>query len=231
MSTEPNRDLSLLAPRFRAAVEAAIADCVAQGYPVRILEGLRSQERQAWLYAQGRTRPGSKVTNAPTNLTSWHGYGLAIDILHATLAYEPLGKGKDPSPWFRHVGQIFKAHGCSWGGDWSHPDMPHMQWGNMPASPAAQHKKAKQLHGNEAVWALVGAGGGGPTVAPVAADHPLLRKGAHGEPVRALQTKLGLTADGSFGPATEAAVKAFQAAHNLTADGVVGSKTWSALGV
>lgn len=49
--------------------------------------------------------------------------------------------------------------------------------------------------------------------------------------VKTLQSKLGITADGIFGSATETAVKAFQTAHGLVADGIVGAKTWAALGV
>ena len=66
---------------------------------------------------------------------------------------------------------------------------------------------------------------------------PVLREGAKGEPVRALQNRLNTlgykvgTADGSFGPKTDAAVKAFQKAHGLPADGVVGPKTWDKLGI
>jgi putative chitinase len=44
-----------------------------------------------------------------------------------------------------------------------------------------------------------------------------------------LQEKLGLTADGSFGPGTEKAVKEWQAANGLVADGLVGDGTWSKL--
>ena len=49
----------------------------------------------------------------------------------------------------------------------------------------------------------------------------LLKIGSTGEEVKKLQEKLGLNADGSFGPMTEAKVKEWQAANGLTADGIV----------
>ena len=55
----------------------------------------------------------------------------------------------------------------------------------------------------------------------------LLKVGSKGEDVKKLQEKLGLSADGSFGPGTEKAVKDWQAANGLTADGLVGDGTWS----
>jgi peptidoglycan hydrolase-like protein with peptidoglycan-binding domain len=56
-----------------------------------------------------------------------------------------------------------------------------------------------------------------------------LRLGARGPAVVELQQLLGITADGIFGPATDAAVRAFQAAHGLVVDGVVGATTLAAL--
>jgi peptidoglycan hydrolase-like protein with peptidoglycan-binding domain len=54
---------------------------------------------------------------------------------------------------------------------------------------------------------------------------------SRGGSVALLQRKLGIAADGVFGPGTARAVKAFQRRRGLTADGVVGPGTWAALGV
>jgi peptidoglycan hydrolase-like protein with peptidoglycan-binding domain len=52
---------------------------------------------------------------------------------------------------------------------------------------------------------------------------------SNGDDVKQLQSVLHLSADGKFGPATEAAVKAFQSQHGLSADGIVGPNTWKAI--
>jgi peptidoglycan hydrolase-like protein with peptidoglycan-binding domain len=51
------------------------------------------------------------------------------------------------------------------------------------------------------------------------------------ESVMQLQRRLGVAADGQFGPITLAAVKAFQASHGLVVDGIVGPATRAALGL
>lgn len=62
-----------------------------------------------------------------------------------------------------------------------------------------------------------------------AATSGSMRRGSKGEGVKKLQAKLGLAADGDFGPGTEAALKKWQAANGLTADGVAGPKTLAKL--
>jgi peptidoglycan hydrolase-like protein with peptidoglycan-binding domain len=64
-----------------------------------------------------------------------------------------------------------------------------------------------------------------PETAKPSAEHSL--SGA----VARLQSALQLSADGQFGPETEAAVRRLQARHGLTVDGVVGQATWSAIHV
>jgi putative chitinase len=57
----------------------------------------------------------------------------------------------------------------------------------------------------------------------------VLRRGSKGDMVKKMQAKLGLSADGDFGPGTEAALKKWQSANGLTADGVAGPKTLTKL--
>ena len=77
---------------------------------------------------------------------------------------------------------------------------------------------------------------------PLPAERPsgTLRRGSSGETVRLAQYFLRvialyddeippITIDGSYGPATENAVRAFQKMQGLTVDGIIGPATWNAL--
>ena len=55
----------------------------------------------------------------------------------------------------------------------------------------------------------------------------ILKVGSKGDDVKKLQAKLGLAADGTFGPGTEKSVKKWQIDHDLNPDGIVGDGTWS----
>ncbi|WP_249138661.1 peptidoglycan-binding domain-containing protein [Phycicoccus avicenniae] len=66
--------------------------------------------------------------------------------------------------------------------------------------------------------------------APLSAHYDtVLKRGARGETVRVLQRALGITADGSFGPQTQAAVKAAQKRARIAQTGVVARVTWKAI--
>jgi len=54
----------------------------------------------------------------------------------------------------------------------------------------------------------------------------LLKVGVRGDQVKFVQQKLGVAADGIFGPNTQTAVKAFQTKNKIAADGIVGPNTW-----
>lgn len=85
-------------------------------------------------------------------------------------------------------------------------------------------------------WAALGGFPGG-TAGPTPAPPPtcsvkVLRYGSSGSLVTALQKRVGVSADGQFGPITLGAVKSFQTRKGVTADGrgIVGAATWRALG-
>ncbi|HMJ03076.1 MAG TPA: transglycosylase family protein [Conexibacter sp.] len=67
--------------------------------------------------------------------------------------------------------------------------------------------------------------------APALADAEVLKRGSRGPVVVQLQQKLGISADGVFGPQTARAVKSYQARKGLVVDGVVGPQTADALGI
>lgn len=104
-----------------------------------IVEGLRTEARQKQLYAQGRTAPGVKVTNADgvknksNHQAKADGYGHAVDLY-------PFIDGKlritEPYVVYNlrliadHIKKTAKRLGINvtWGGDWKSPyDPPHFQ--------------------------------------------------------------------------------------------------------
>lgn len=75
-----NFDQARLHPAFRVIALELLERLAAEGLPFKLFEGFRSEERQAWLYASGRTRPGPIITKAQPGL-SYHQYGLAGDFV------------------------------------------------------------------------------------------------------------------------------------------------------
>jgi peptidoglycan L-alanyl-D-glutamate endopeptidase CwlK len=149
----PNNSLDTLAPKFRQAVEKAIADCAARNLDAMVYEAYRSQELQSLYYCRGRTiiPPHSTVTNAASNLFSWHGYGLAVDVISRSREWDR------PESWFAQVAECFRANGCRWGGEWKMKDLPHFQWGLCKPSPSDRARELISTVGLRGVWEAVNA--------------------------------------------------------------------------
>lgn len=133
--------VQLLHPKIRDEVKATI-EKAEQSFPdfiaIRVVQGLRTIEEQDALYAQGRTKPGKRVTNAKGG-SSYHNYGLAVDfaILYdkdkngsfESLSWDLIADmDRDGKADWMEVVKAFKEAGYEWGGDWtSIVDNPHFQ--------------------------------------------------------------------------------------------------------
>lgn len=113
------RDISELMPDAQRACRLFISECERQGLKVLVTETYRSQQRQDFLYAQGRTTKGQKVT---WTKNSRHTSRRAWDICQNVKGQEYAN-----TTFFKRCGEIAKSLGIIWGGDWSTPDMPHFE--------------------------------------------------------------------------------------------------------
>lgn len=125
--------IQLLHPALRdeaLRIYEAICKALSSQVFCRFTFTLRTIAEQDALFAQGRTKPGKKVTNARGG-QSFHNYGLAIDValikgngIEWSMTEDHDGDGM--ADW-REVVNIFKANGWEWGGDWKMRDNPHFQ--------------------------------------------------------------------------------------------------------
>ena len=121
-----SRDISLLRDDVEANCRRWLELCRSNGLNVLVTQTVRDKEYQEHLYAQGRTRPGSIVTNGRTPTFHSDKAGLAFDFCKNVKGHE-----YDDNAFFAKAAALAKGMGFSWGGDWkSFPDMPHIQWDN-----------------------------------------------------------------------------------------------------
>ncbi len=142
-----------------------------------------------------------------------HSWGTAIDL---TLEGKLDRRGDNRTQvGLLELYPIFNRHGFYWGAAFPTEDAMHFE-----ASDDLVHE-----------WSRTGRLGD----APKKVGDSLVSFGDRGDAVLELQELLNLalgmdlTADGTYGPATQAAVFEFQRVNGLTVDGVVGSQTWKAL--
>ena len=115
-------DLGALHPTFRESVVQLLASFQQEELPFQLYEGFRTPQRQAWLYQQGRTRPGSIITESDA-WGSYHQYGLAADfVLWVNGAWTWSTLGVNESRWKR-LRDLGKSAGLEPRGS----ELPHLQ--------------------------------------------------------------------------------------------------------
>lgn len=117
-------------PDLQQRVPQILAAMAALGFEMRVTDGLRTTAQQQALYALGRTKPGTIVTNAdgvvhPSNhQAKADGFGHAVDC---TFWVDGVPSWANHLPW-RCYGECAKALGLKWGGDFlSIKDRPHIE--------------------------------------------------------------------------------------------------------
>lgn|SRR5512139_792618 len=142
-------------PRFSEISKSLLATCdpqlqavmneVIKIYDIKVLEGHRSVERQQMLYAQGRTKPGSIVTNIDGVVKMGkHNYtpSQAIDVApcspNGSIDWEDREKFVLLGGIVLGVAVVLGVH-LRWGGDWDRDmdlhdknvpmDLPHFEVG------------------------------------------------------------------------------------------------------
>jgi peptidoglycan LD-endopeptidase CwlK len=153
------RDVRRLAPKLAEALQEAVDELwLRHRITIFIYEARRTSELAEMYYKLRRS-------NARDGFSTWHFYGLAVDVIHPTKFWsawptwnnlEKKYEGGDER-WWQLVVATMKKHGLDWGGDWtSFKDTPHFQWGTLAPSPnRAPH--IFMTKGLNAVWEAAGA--------------------------------------------------------------------------
>lgn len=119
-----SRNIDDLLPPAAARCRQFIRRCADAGIDVIITSTYRDHASQAALYAQGRTQPGRRVTNAKPG-QSYHNWRVAFD-------FAPIVNGKihwHDSATFSRCGEIAESCGLEWAGRWTKfRELAHCQY-------------------------------------------------------------------------------------------------------
>lgn len=130
LGTRSKNNLKGVHPDLVKVVERAIT-LTTQDFTV--IEGVRTTQRQQELYAQGRTKPGSKVTNADgvknksNHQAKADGYGHAVDIVPYPVDWNTTSKFVAIADAMKQAAKDLGVK-LEWGGDWTKlVDLPHFE--------------------------------------------------------------------------------------------------------
>lgn len=121
-TAQVDQDWSHLDPDFAGLAHRLFQEMAAQGYPLVLLEGYRSPERQTQLAALG-----PQVTRAVAG-QSRHQWGLAMDVGFLRNGV-PVIAAEDPwaAQGYVLLGTTAKRLGLRWGGTWALRDLGHVE--------------------------------------------------------------------------------------------------------
>lgn len=135
-----SRKIEDLHPKVAEMARRFVSLCDQSGIDVLITSTYRDKEAQDALYAQGRTKPGNKVTNSKGG-QSMHNYKLAFDFVplrYGKPVWGTRGDGLDDNTtddltddlelWLR-CAVIGESVGLTWAGRWkTFKEMAHFQY-------------------------------------------------------------------------------------------------------
>jgi hypothetical protein len=138
-------EVKTLHPVFKLAVDQILTGMRARGWDPVIGSGMRTNEQQDALYAQGRGKlsdvntqrrsAGLSPISAADNshpVTNARGGQSNHNKTHSLLPYgcdavdDAVGYAVDKKFW-DDLGTLAKQNGCLWGGDWKKPDVAHVE--------------------------------------------------------------------------------------------------------
>jgi len=125
--TEEN--IASLVPKAQRAARQFLVAAKVFPYTVKILSGGRTYAEQTAIYAQGRSKPGKVVTNAPAG-SSNHNFGIAFDVGIFDGKTYFTGATKAQTDAYLKLRKLTKPAvlELDWGGDWkSSKDYPHYE--------------------------------------------------------------------------------------------------------
>ncbi len=194
-NTDQCRDIKELNQLCQILLNKALDDIRAEGINPLVVETYRSQVRQNYLYEQGRTRPGAKVTQT---LSSVHTLRNAVDLIPQRRI-----DGKMTAIWNANDKETKKIifsmqkYGFEAGANWSSsPDSPHFQIKGVSKTA----KSYSITNTNSFITKMI---------------QKLLNE----------KNNAGLIVDGKWGANTTKEVNKFRAKFNWKEDGKVGVET------
>lgn len=113
-----SRKIEDLHPLVAAKCRDFLAACTAAHIDVLITSTYRDSHSQAELYARGRTKPGTRVTNARPG-ESYHNWRVAFDVVPLRAGKPVWGVGGQDAILWERVGKIGESVGLEWAGRWT----------------------------------------------------------------------------------------------------------------